>query len=184
MLRTFIAIVLYSIVTSHVAGQQGGEYIRIGAEVQVYPTGYIVGVLTEMELSDHSVFDVRLGANMVRHGDAGVHDSERGHGFGGGLGYLYKFTGTNRGWLAGARCDLWFNKIDWEDYDGSALINAGTTDVTVVQPTARLGHRFSFKNGEITTTPSIAFGVEINAKTKGAPVGQGAILLLGLSVEW
>ena len=29
--------------------------------------------------------------------------------------------------------------------------------------------------------PSIAFGAEINIKTEGAPVGEGAVLLLGFT---
>jgi hypothetical protein len=29
-------------------------------------------------------------------------------------------------------------------------------------------------------TPGIAFGVEINVKTEGEPVGEGAIILVGL----
>jgi len=57
----------------------------------------------------------------------------------------------------------------------------GHTSITVIQPTVELGYLFILGKS-LHMTPSIAFGWEWNAKTDGEPTGEGAILLLGISV--
>ena len=51
----------------------------------------------------------------------------------------------------------------------------GETDIWVLQPTVRAGYRLMS-----TLDLSASLGAEINVSTDGEPVGEGAILLVGL----
>ncbi|MBT8327758.1 MAG: hypothetical protein KJP21_08540, partial [Bacteroidia bacterium] len=74
----------------------------------------------------------------------------------------------------GARTDLWFISVDWED--SSEIIQKGTTKITVLQPTFELGYLFRFKKGwELGT--AFVNGIELNIKMDGEPVGEGWITL-------
>ena len=155
--------------------------IEVGIEFQAYPTGLIPGIHLEYELTDNSGIQGRIGYNIVRHRDLGVHEDERGGGFGGTLGYRYYFKPNRTGIMLGARCDLWKNEVDWKDNIGTINEVQGTTNVTVLQPTAEIGYIFSLKKGLIFL-PTVSLGGEINIQTEGAEVGQGAILLLGATI--
>ncbi|MEM1322638.1 MAG: hypothetical protein AAGG75_20405 [Bacteroidota bacterium] len=155
--------------------------VDLGIEFQAYPTGLMPGVRAEFGLDDKQAVHIRLGYNIVRHRDLGEHDDERGGGFGGSLGYRRYFGAERSGWFAGVRGDVWFNDVDWKDNIGEVDEVRGNTDVVVVQPTAEAGYRFGFGERWFFA-PSIALGAEINIKTEGADVGQGAVLLLGFSI--
>ncbi|MDX1409994.1 MAG: hypothetical protein R3330_17715 [Saprospiraceae bacterium] len=164
-----------------VAGQalHAQPRLTVGPALQIYPTGVIPSVFTHVHLDEHSAITVRLGYNMVDHGDAGVHDDEQGGGFGFTVGYQRRITSR---WFGEVRSDLWFNELDWEDRNGDIVVAAGTTQVTVVQPTLKAGYRIPASEGRIEIIPSLAAGIEINVHTDGAAVGQGAIVLLGLAL--
>ena len=152
-------------------------------EFQAYPTGLIPGLRLEKGFADQHAVHLRLGYNWIRHRDLGEHSDERGDGYGFTLGYKYYFREGFQGWQLGLRNDIWFNTLDWEDYDiEGMLFDSGTTKITVVQPTAEAGYTFLLGDGGWTFTPTAAFGFEINVKTEGADVGQGAILLLGIKI--
>jgi len=155
--------------------------LEVGIELQVYPTGFIPGIHLEYEVSEQSSVQGRLGYNVVRHRDLGVHEEERGGGFGGTLGYRYYFKPQRKGWMLGARCDLWWNEVNWKDEIGLISEVSGTTNVTVLQPTAEVGYVLPLKNSFIFL-PTLSLGAEINVNTKGAEVGQGAILLVGATL--
>lgn len=164
------------------ANAQSGVF-DVNFEFQAYPTGLIPGLRLEKGFAGRHAAHLRLGYNWIRHRDLGEHDDERGDGFGFTFGYKYFFREGFRGLSLGARNDIWFNSLEWEDYADTGEISAsGTTDITVVQPTAEAGYTFLLGNGNWTFTPGVAFGFEINAKTEGADVGQGAILLLGVKI--
>ncbi len=155
----------------------------VNFEFQAYPTGLIPGIRLENGFGDRHAVHLRLGYNWIRHRDLGEHDDERGDGYGFSLGYKYHFRDNFQGFFLGLRNDLWFNSLDWEDYDaGGAVVASGTSDIIVVQPTAEFGRTFVLGDGGWTFSPNIAFGFEVNVKTEGADVGQGAILLLGFKV--
>lgn len=184
MYKSIAKLVLTSIVSlcfaSAMLGQ--GKTFKIGAEMQAYPTGFIPGVRGDLFFSDFSKMHFRLGYNVVRHGDAGVHDDERGGGPGFAIGYDILPFSSHR-WMFGVRSDLWFNEIDWYDR-GIQLPNVtGTTNVTVLQPTIQAGYRIPF--GEtMELWPTLAVGYEFNIKTEGAAVGHGAILLVGVALNF
>ena len=140
-------------------------------EFQAYPTGLIPGIRFETGLSDQSSILFRLGYNWIRHRDLGVHEDERGDGFGFTIGYKKYFSPERSGWGLALKNDVWWNSIDWTDPGIS-----GQTDITVLQPTLELSYVMG-KN--VLFVPSIAFGYEWNVKTEGEPTGEGAILLIG-----
>jgi len=151
---------------------------KYGLEIQGYPTGIIAGITTDYELSNQLLGHARAGYNLVRHRDLGVHEDERGGGFGGTLGLRYYFSQLYDEWFLEARSDLWFNKITWKDRISQINQTTGKTDVTVLQPTLMGG--YTFELGSLSICPTLAFGYEINIKTKGSDVGEGPIILLGV----
>ncbi|MEM9819522.1 MAG: DUF3575 domain-containing protein [Bacteroidota bacterium] len=153
------------------------QVLDFSFEFQAYPTGLIPGLRIEKPFHEKNAVHLRLGYNWIRHGSLGVQDDERGDGFGFSLGYKRYLKSSFRSWYLGLKNDIWFNELDWETEVQNATMR-GTSKIIVVQPTLEAGHLFLLKNNWIFT-PSIAFGFEINVKTEGAEMGQGAILLLG-----
>ena len=150
-----------------------------GIELQGYPTGFISTLVLYKEFNNKNFVHARIGYNLIRHGDAGVHQDERGDGWGGSLGFDRSLKVRNTNVLLGARCDIWYNILDWKNNIGQPTQFTGTTKVTVVQPTVRLS--YPIKIGVNYIVPALAFGSEVNVKTRGDEVGQGIILLLGVS---
>lgn len=156
-----------------------GQGLDISFEFQAYPTGLIPGLRLEKSFNEKNAVHLRLGYQIIDHRDLGVQTDEKGSGYGFSLGYKRYFQAGFNGWFLGARTDLWFNTLDWENLsDFPPLFSSGTTKVTVVQPTLEGGYRWSLgESGFIA--PTVAFGFEVNVKTEGADVGEGPILLLG-----
>ena len=163
--------------------QPSANLIEIGLVFQQYPTGSIPGARLGLFLSEQHSIELRLGYNIVYHGDAGVHELEEGGGFGFSPGYQYHFNTSERGFFLGSRVDFWFNTVDWKDNIGMANEINGTTKIMVVQPTLIAGHRIPLGQ-QLNLTPTLAFGVEINTMQEGADVGQGAILLAGIQFNF
>ena len=139
----------------------------------------------DFKVAERQLIGFRLGYNLVRHGDAGVHQDERGLGWGGGLGLKNYFDLVNRRWFVGVKNDLWFNTIDWKDNIDRPDELRGTTNVLVIQPTIEGGYAFSFtKSKGLILEVALSFGREINTFQDGADVGQGFILLLGLTLKY
>jgi hypothetical protein len=154
----------------------------LGPEYNYYPAGHIFGLQAELSPKNkHHSFNARLAYNKtVRRGFSGLNDDERGGGPGGSLGYRYYLTPECRGLYLGARADLWFMQVLWQD--SSEQIKAGTTEINVLQPTFELGYLFHFKNGwELGT--AFTNGVELNIKMDGKPVGEGWITLWQIRIN-
>ena len=176
-----LALSLSVLCQSQRIGAQSQHPVSLGFEFQAYPTGLIPGLRLDYHFKSHHSVHMRAGYNWVRHRDLGVQDHEEGDGFGGTLGYRYYFRNGWTGWFGGARCDLWRNQLDWQDKDDNGVVIAdGTSRIMVLQPTAEAGYLLLLGKSPWFLAPSIAFGVEVNVKTEGAPVGEGTILLLGI----
>lgn len=147
-----------------------------GVTVQAYPAGVMVAGELEFPLEAHHSIFLRAGYNFTDRRDFGEHDNEEGGGPGATVGYRYTLRDSGDGWFFGARADVWFLDIDWKDPGRS-----GNSDVIVFQPTAEAGYRAVFKNGW-AVSPFLGLGVEINVHTSGEDVGEGAILLGGVSL--
>jgi len=151
--------------------------IDMGVELQIYPTGVIPGISLEKNIFSHDQLYFRFGANIFNHRDLGVQEKERGYGIGFSLGYKRFFSDDGTKWKLGVKNDFWWNQVKWEN---PSLQTEGDTKITVLQPTLEVG--YSFKKGAYKIIPSLAAGYEINIKTDGAPTGEGAIILLGISI--
>jgi len=170
LLFTFCSIALFA---------QSESLYEIGVETQVYPTGVIPGVRFAFLPDSKNEYTLRVGYQFIDHRDLGKHLDETGSGFGGSIGYRRFLKDNSKGFAIGARVDVWKNTIDWED-EVIGIPVTGTTDIIVLQPTAIAEYVFSF--GDFKVIPSVAFGIEWNVKTEGEPTGEGAILLLGLTL--
>lgn len=160
----------------------GQDKTELTFETQVYPTGVIPGIRWSKAINNSDRILLRLGYNWFRHRDLGVHDDERGGGFGATLGYIKYFNDQQLGWHGAIKNDIWFNNVDWtDDVPASVSMISGETSIVVLQPTAELGYTFLLKDN-IVFTPAIAFGFEWNVKTKGEPTGEGPILLIGVQI--
>ncbi len=153
----------------------------LSISTQVYPTGVIPGIQIDHFINNDQALLLRLGYQIIDHRDLGVHDDEVGDGFGFTLGFRKYFTDRNSRFYFSIKNDVWFNTIDWvDDLDSGEQVN-GTTDITVLQPTAEIGYQFLGNSG-FFISPSIALGAEWNVSTRGEPTGQGAILLVGVQI--
>ena len=153
----------------------------IGPEIQIYPTGIIPSVRIEKSISSLANFNFRIGYQIIRHRDLGVHEDERGSGYGFSIGYRRFFSIEKSGFSLSLRTDIWKNIIDWRDAIGSPNEVSGSTDIIVLQPTLLLEDSYRI-GSKVHLIPSIGFGYEWNAKTEGAPTGEGAILLIGVGL--
>lgn len=160
----------------------------IGFEVQAYPAGIVPGLRFDIPITSSSVFTSRAGYNFTDRRDWGEHDNEEGRGPGFSLGFIRKNIFTDNLNLH-IRSDLWFMEIDWEDErccgrpPCTSPIVSGSTSITILQPTIGLDYNFEFSPNALLR-PSVSFGYEINVKTEGEDVGEGAILLLGLNLGY
>ena len=177
--------ILFLFVNVLSAQEASNKIFEIGAEVQKYPTGILLSIRGEIGFTSHHSIDFRVGYNGLDHMDFGVHDSEIGGGFGGSIGYRYYFHASHKNWFLGPRVDLWNNIVDWEDFDDSSqdVIASGESDIFVLQPTLVGGYHW-LVNEHLALTPTLAFGAEINIITRGAEIGQGAILLAGATLTY
>ncbi|MEZ6002687.1 MAG: hypothetical protein R3F17_08000 [Planctomycetota bacterium] len=149
----------------------------VGPELQVYPAGVIGGVRWEWPNYANDVWFGRFGYNRADRGDFGEHDSEEGGGFGLGTGWRRWNNETHTGWHYGARVDVWKLEIDWRD---QTPVTSGTSKTLVLQPTLEGGYSWPMgEEGRLDLT--LGLGAEINLDTDGEDVGEGAILLLGVS---
>ena len=164
------------------AQDASSKKINYGVEIQAYPTGIIPGLHFSYPLAEKSEIELRLGYQYIRHGDLGVHEDERGNGYGFTLGYVRYFSSNYSGFNLGFRNDIWFNDLDWSDNIDTPIELNGNSKITVVQPTIIAG--YALRSKSFTITPTLAFGFEVNAKTDGEDVGEGAILLIGCKVKF
>lgn len=153
----------------------------ISVNFQAYPTGLIPGINIDKSISDYRNLSFRFGYNWFRHRDLGVHDDERGGGFGFTLGLQQYLNPEKTSWHISIYSDVWWNSADWYDLLPNDQRVDGNTKITVIQPTAQIAHLFKIGDTSFLT-PSVSFGWEWNVKTSGEPTGEGAILLIGIKL--
>jgi len=156
-----------------------GDGLRL--ELRAYPSGQITGVGWESDiplLGDHYRGSATVLYNRARRGDSGVHDDERGQGDGGGLAVDRYFSSDQLGWQLGIRTDLFSLSIAYRDGNST-----GSSRVTVLQPTINTGYTFDLGHRQRLQL-GLGVGAEINVRTSGENVGDGAIGLAGVSLSW
>ncbi len=157
--------------------------IQLGAEVQWYPAGWLIGPVANYLVTPKHIINIRASINIAdRHNWSGLNDDEKGIGFGGSIGYRYLFRPTKNSFFVGARTDLFNTKIKWQNKIGTPQQTSGTTTTIVLQPSAELGYWLKFKNKKWNLLFAAGVGEEINIKTTGRDVGQGGMWLLSISI--
>ena len=154
---------------------------RFGLGFQAYPAGVIGVGQVIIPTSEHVSVRLLAGYNATDRRDFGEHDDETGGGPGLALELDRYFARDKRGFFVGARADIWFLDIDWENerIDGG---ETGETSVTVFQPTGVVGYRTGSSLSGVAIDFTLALGAEINVNTSGEPVGEGAIFLAGITL--
>ncbi len=176
----FCSILLFF--QSHIIQAQSSDRVHhLGIEMQWYPAGYQFMATSEMSLSSKDALHGKIGYNMAhRQGFSPYNDLENGGGLGFTLGYHRYFKDGFKGLYIGGRVDFWWLTIDWEDDLASANPRMGTTKITVFQPTGELGYMYQLADTPWAIGINVSVGWEVNIKTEGDPVGEGAIGLLGV----
>ena len=187
-IRTLFALLLPLPVIAEGVNQVRNNW-AFGTEVQAYPAGFIPGIRMKFAPDAMQNFNMRLGYNVARRQDFGKHDTEQGGGWGGGIGYRrYGFQSLTP-FFAGLRIDWWELTIDWRNgstgltnQNLNAVQSTGSTRISVLQPTLEIGYDWAFA-ASWSLSAALALGAEINVKTSGDAVGEGAILLFGIALQ-
>ena len=153
----------------------------VGLDIQVYPSGFIAAGNATFEVHDNWIAALYAGYNIAERQDFGEHDDESGGGPGFGGMVRYFFETIDAGWFSGARFDVWFLEIDWED-NRNGKREAGSSDITVLQPTMQVGYAWLIKE-YLSLETHASLGAEVNVSTDGEEVGEGAIILLGMTLH-
>jgi hypothetical protein len=82
--KAVLLIVLMLVTGSAVA--QDKDVLDLGLELQIYPTGVISGINIGKGFNGKHALHFRRGSPRIRHEGFGVHDDERGDGYGFTLG--------------------------------------------------------------------------------------------------
>lgn len=189
-IRLLFLILLLSLLNPGYGNAQNAK--NLGIDTRAYPAGVILGVRGGVDLGSHNEINLHIGYNITRRGDFGKKDNEEGGGPGFGLSYKHYLPGKLDRLFLGVRADMWFMDIDWSERREvcgtvppciEQEVN-GTTKITVLQPTLQAGYNLLKNSSEWILTPSVSFGYEINIRTRGEEVGEGAILLGGLSIGY
>ena len=156
----------------------GYKTIDVGGEFQWHPKGYIYMVHLAYNFPIHHSVQARIGYNKSNWKEKGIHDNEEGGGPGFSLGYRYYFLVMPHGFFLGAHADVWRLSIDWRQG-----ITNGRSKLWALQPTAEIGYMFLI-NDMFFISPSVAAGLQTNIKTEGQAVGDGSVILIGISTGW
>ena len=149
------------------------------AELRAYPAGGIASIGALFPYDRQTELGIAVAYNRAERGDAGEHDHESGDGFGIGIEARRFHSASASGWFYGVRAELFQLDIDWRDDTGAR----GHSDITVLQPTARLGYRFALPGSGLKLELAGGLGAEINLATEGEKVGEGAIGLIGIALR-
>ena len=173
-------IALSAVCTPTLAQSTSDPSLSVGVDLQRYPVGNIAAVVFRVPLGDRDDVIFGVGYNEADREDNGEFDDESGEGFGTHIAYRRYLDPERKGWSYGGRVDFFRLDIDWIDEEGSAQERRGTTEIGVLQPAGVGAYGWHLGNAW-TVELSVALGAEINVRTDGEDVGEGAILLGGVS---
>lgn len=171
----FSCVLLALVTTAH-----SQKMTEASFNVQVYPTGIITQLALDKAVGEQSFIGLRAGSNVFQHRDLGVHDDEKGQGFGFTPSYTYYFNKNRKQWNISVKNDVWWSSVDWYDMVNNEMIE-GSSEIVVLQPTVDIGYSF-IVGDSFVLVPSLAGGWEWNVKTTGEPTGEGPIILVALKI--
>lgn len=167
--------------TALLASCAAADYERsalFGVEANAYPTGQLIGPRGELRLAERGALSGRAAIHFADRGDDGEHDREDGSGYTGGIGWRQWLDDYGDDWFVGARLELSRLALGWTD-DGPPE-RSGNSNVTIVTPFIEGGYSWAFEN-DLRLDLFASLGREVNVDTDGADVGEGAILMVGVS---
>lgn len=150
----------------------------LGGEFRLYPSGAIASASVELPIGARDQVSPSLSYEFAERGNNGEHDEEHGGGVGIGAGVDHYFAARGGGWFVGGRLEVFFLDIDWSDPGRS-----GSSKVRVLQPTVSGGYGWRLSN-RYALQCALSLGDEINIRTRGEKVGDGAILLAGVAFSF
>lgn len=180
----FRFVSIWLLVASVAVPEVGAQAPQLRAEAQGYPAGLIMSGQLGLAVAPATRVLLIAGYNTTDRRDWGTQDDETGSGPGFGLAARRYFGADDTGVHLGLRADLWFLDIDWQREAPVGPVVFGTTAVVVLQPTGQIGYTWGFAENRWCLDLTVALGVEINVRTEGEPVGEGAILLGGLGLSY
>ncbi len=176
-----LILLIFSVITilSTVHSQDMGyRTTDVGVEYQWQPKSQVFALHLAYNLQVHHSFQARLGYTKTNWLDKGRNDNEEGSGFGGSLGYRYYIGYIPKEFFMGVRADIWSMKVFWQRGTLS-----GTSKVIAIQPALEMGYMFLL-NDQVFITPAVTCGSLKNVKVEGRVVGEGLMLLMGVSAGW
>lgn len=158
--------------------------IEFGAELQLYPVGYIPTITSNIFIKKNTALRFRIGGNFANRQDfSRLNDDEIAKGFGGSIGLIKYFPNRKGNFIAGFTVDGWNMWTDWKDEVNSSNPKIGTTYNLVIQPWINAGYLYKLSN-KWNTGLTLGFGREINAITSGEKVGEGWMGSLTLTTNY
>jgi len=155
----------------------GFGQVRPGVLLRVYPAGQVIAFQLALDSPAETEYRIYAGYNRTRRMNWGKHEDERGGGPGAGVEVIRFLTRTERDWFYGFRAEAWSLNIDWRQAGSS-----GSSRALVLQPLVVAGYRLT--PGSVSADLSLSLGREINAHTSGEAVGEGMIILGGVSLTY
>jgi hypothetical protein len=158
--------------------------IEIGAEIQLYPAGFMPTITANVFLKEKLALRFRLGGNFAnRSGFSIYNDKEIAKGFGATFGAQRFISYWNGQFIFGLYVDGWNMWTAWEDNTETPNPKSGTTYNLVIQPWINAGYLYQVSkkwNAGIT----IGAGREFNVITNGKNVGEGWMGILTFSTNY
>ncbi len=155
----------------------GSAQMSPGFSIRLYPAGQMIAFQLALDSPAESEYRLYAGYNRTRRRDWGKHEDERGGGPGGGVEMIRFLSASEKNWFYGFRAEAWSLNIDWRQNGVS-----GSSRTLVLQPMAVAGYRLT--PGSVSADLSLSLGREINTHTRGEAVGEGMIILGGISLTY
>jgi hypothetical protein len=172
--RTNLLLCSIILFTSLHAQDMGFRTTDIGGEYQWNPRGSVYNLHLAFNSKLNHSFQLRIGYNNYDY------LMEKGHAWGGGIGYRYYFNPFPHKFFIGARADVWKMKVSWSrDYPPYG----GSTTVTALQPAMEGGYTFVI-NDQLYITPYAAAGPQLTLQSKGSMAvsfGKDFLPIIGIS---
>ncbi len=182
----YFIVILFTFHFYGFSQEDNTQKLDFGLAFQVHSTGLVLTSKVELGFgtSNRNAINLGFGYNLIRRRNLGLHEDERGGGWGGFLGYRHYFFEQRNKFFLGGKIHLWLQHIDWKSNCTDPITlctNTGTTKVFVYQPTGEVGWLFVLEDGKYFLAPLVSYGITVNSNFKGENVGSGDLLMLGIT---
>ena len=167
-MKKLTSLPLLLLITLSVHSQDiGFRTTDVGGEFQWYPDGKIYNLHLAFNAKLNHSFQVRAGYNHINTKVYTDH-TEKGSGWGGGLGYRYYFKPFPYQFFIGLRADIWNMTINWS----TPLTEIVGIKRLIFYPAAETGYTFII-NDQCFITICGSLGTQTVFKKEGQKVNYG-----------